>query len=378
MTYGNTHSPEVTSKTRAPGHPVRYLVDVRGLDRLDAAERERLSIVSRRYAFRTNDYYMRLVDWADPADPIRRLVVPSFEELVDFGALDPSDEASNTKLTGLQHKYTDTALLLVTDQCGGFCRYCFRKRLFVPGSRETHRSLQAGLEYIGSHPEITDVLLTGGDPLTLSTRRIAEIVGALRRIPHLRAIRIGSKMLAFNPYRVLDDPDLVGVLRSDPFDGVRVHLMCHFDHPRELTAAAVEAIGQLTEAGVVCANQCPITTGVNDSAEVLAELFQACTDAGCPQYYVFQCRPTVGNASFQMPVTRAFELLAEARAKVSGLSRRARLCMSHTSGKIEVVGLDDERIYARYHRAKNPADEGRMLVLRRDDTAGWLDALVPA
>jgi L-lysine 2,3-aminomutase len=134
----------------------------------------------------------------------------------------------------------------------------------------------------------------------------------------------------------------------------------------------------LRELGVMVVNQCPITAGINDDADTLAELFQRCTEAGCPQYYVFQCRPTAGNSAFEVPLTRSFELVSAARAKVSGLSRRARLCMSHSSGKVEIVGVDAHRIYARYHRAKNPADEGRMLVYKRDDSAYWLDQLEPA
>ncbi|MBE0477453.1 MAG: KamA family radical SAM protein, partial [Coriobacteriia bacterium] len=130
--------------------------------------------------------------------------------------------------------------------------------------------------------------------------------------------------------------------------------------------------------GVMLVNQYPVTAGVNDDPQVLAELFRRCTDAGCPQYYVFQCRPTAGNRPFQIPIVRGFQLVAEARSRLSGLSRRARFCLSHESGKVEVVGIDEDRIYARYHRAKDPADENRMLVLARDDKALWLDDLTSA
>ncbi len=359
---------------RIPRHgSIRYLTDVRGIEQLSSDELDSLRPVTDRYAFRASSSYLGLIDWSDSEDPIRRLIVPSPDELCEFGTLDASDESANTKLQGLQHKYSDTAVLLVTDQCAGFCRYCFRKRLFLPGSREASRRVDEGLDYIRAHPEITDVLLTGGDPLTLPTSRLGEIIEAVREIPHIHTVRIGTKVVAFNPYRILDDHDLQAILRSHASDGGRIYVMCHFDHARELTPAAVKGIRVLRSLGVMCANQCPLTRGINDDVVTLAELFQACTDAGCPQYYIFQCRPTAGNGSFKIPLLRAFRLVSEARSRVSGLSRQARFCMSHATGKIEVVGYDDEHVYARYHRAKYPSDEGKMIVLARDDEAYWLD-----
>lgn len=377
-TYRNARRRRLTKPGRKERQPARYLVDVRGLEHVPADEIEELRSVTDTFAFRANDYYLRLIDWSDPHDPIRRLVVPCLDELRRFGELDVSDEAANTKLLGLQHKYRDTVLLLVTDQCGGFCRYCFRKRLFLPTTRETNRQIDAGLEYIRAHREVTDVLLTGGDPLTLPAARLGEIIDTVRAIEHVHTIRIGTKIPAFNPYQILRDRELQNVFRSHAADAGRIYMMCHFDHPRELTRSAVAAITLLRELGVMCVNQCPIIAGVNDDADVLAELFQACTDSGCPQYYIFQCRPTAGNGAFEVPLVRSFELVAEAKTRLSGLARQARLCMSHATGKIEIVGLGEKRIWARYHRAKNPDDEGRVLVLKRDDTAHWLDQLEPA
>lgn len=378
MTPADTSGRQSWHGTHRSARPARCIIDIDGIDRLSHEQRAELQQVTARFPFRANDYYLSLIDWDDPHDPLRRLVIPALTELDDFGVDDASDEASNTRLPGLQHKYADTALLLVTDQCSAFCRYCFRKRLFTTGARETTPDTSAGLAYIRVHTEITDVLLTGGDALSLPTAHLGKIVDALLALDHLHTIRLGSKILAYNPMRVLTDERLQALLERAAASDKSLYLMCHFDHPREFTPLAREALELVQRLGVRCVNQSPITAGVNDDEQTMAELLQACTDLGCPQYYIFQCRPTTGNASFAVPITRALSVITAARSHVSGLSRRARYCMSHTSGKVEVVGMDADHLYARYHRAKDPADEGRMLVYRRDDEAAWLDDLVRA
>lgn len=329
------------------------------------------------FSFRATDYYTGLIDWDNPRDPIRKLIMPGDEELVEFGSLDVSNEAANTVALGIQHKYRDTALMLVTDQCGGFCRYCFRKRLFSERGRETLHDWRPAVDYIASHPEITDVLMTGGDPLSLPTDTLRQIVEGILSVPHIQTIRIGSKMPAFNPSRIYSDPALATLIAEVVSSGRSLYVMTHFDHPNELTPRAMAAVTALKDAGATCLNQCPVTAGINDDVGALAELLELTTAAGCPQYYLFQCRPTRGNAHFVVPLARSFQLVDEARNRVSGLSRRARFCMSHESGKIEVLGLDEQRLYARFHRAKNPEDSGRMMVFARDETASWLEDLVP-
>lgn len=355
--------------------PSKYVTDVERLDGLSSVECEQAARVASRYAFRANEYYLKLIDWRDPADPIRHLVVPHPGELADWGDLDASNEAANTVARGVQHKYPRTVLLLCNETCGIFCRYCFRKRLFIRGNHEVSRHVDAGLDYIAGHPEVTNVLLTGGDPLMLGTRRLADIIARLRAIPHVRIIRIGSKMPAANPWRILDDGDLVDVLSAASTPRRRVYLMAHFDHPRELTESAIEAIDRLTAAGVICVNQCPVIRGVNDNSDVLADLFRKLSFIGCPQYYLFQGRPTAGNQPYEVPLVRSYELFEEAKRHCSGLAKRARLVMSHASGKIEVVGMDRRHIYLHYHRARRREDRGRFVVCRRDDEAFWLDDL---
>ena len=355
----------------------RTLSDVTKVEGLPPSQRAVAARVAARYAFRANEYYLGLIDWDDPDDPIRHLIIPHPHELADWGRLDASNEAANRVARGVQHKYKDTVLLLCNQTCGGFCRYCFRKRLFIRGNDEVSRNVDDGLNYIAAHPRVTNVLLTGGDPLMLGTTRLLQIVQRLRDIPHVRIIRIGSKVPAFNPWRILDDDELVEGLARCSTPENRIYLMAHFDHPRELTEAAVEAIDRLLTAGIVCANQCPVVKGVNDSSGALLELFRALSFIGCPQYYVFQGRPTAGNEPYEVPLVRAYQIVEAAKRHCSGLAKRARFVMSHASGKIEMVGLDSRHIYLRYHRARRAADKGRFMVFRRDDDAFWFDDLEP-
>ena len=333
--------------------------------------------MAERYVFRANEYYLGLINWDDPQDPIKQLIIPREEELSDWGTLDASNEAAVTVDHGVQHTYPDTVLLLCNEVCGAYCRYCFRKRLFMNENDEVTNDISAGLRYIEKHREITNVLLTGGDPLLMSTRRLAEILDALRRIDHVRIIRIGSKMPAFDPWRVLDDPALQAVFRKASTPRRRVYLMAHFDHPRELTDAAIEGIACCIRNGLICVNQCPLVKGINDDPDVLAKLYRKLSFIGCSPYYLFQGRPTAGNEPYELPIVRGWNVFTDAISRGSGLVRRPRFVMSHESGKVEILAVDEERMYMRYHRAKDPADEGRFMIFKRDDDAFWLDQLTP-
>jgi KamA family protein len=283
---------------------VRYITRLSQIEQLSDAERKELEPVADRFAFRLNDYYAGLINWGDPNDPLRRLVIPQVAELRDWGKLDASDEASYTPVRGCQHKYTDTALLLVNEVCGAYCRYCFRKRLFMNDNDEASLDYSPGLAYIAEHEEITNVLLTSGDPLILSTRRLEKIVSDVSAIPHVRIIRVGSKMLPFNPHRVLDDPTLHELIQQTVAAGTQVYIMNHFDHPREITNEAKRAIRILQSAGAQTVNQCPMVRGVNDQVATMASLFRELSFLGCPQYYVFQGRPVEGNQPFELPWSR--------------------------------------------------------------------------
>jgi lysine 2,3-aminomutase len=359
----------------ATGRRVRYVRDIHQVAQIPEDQKRILAAVSKRYAFRANDYYLGLIDWNDPNDPIRQLVIPREEELNDWGRLDASNEQAVTVARGVQHKYPDTVLLLCNEVCGAYCRYCFRKRLFMNDNDEATNDVSEGLRYISAHPEVTNVLLTGGDPLLMSTRRLVEILESLREIPHVRIIRIGSKMPAFDPWRVLNDAPLQEALERLSTEHRRIYLMAHFDHPRELTEPAVEGIHCLIRRGVICVNQCPMIRGINDDSGVLSAMFRKLSFMGCPQYYVFQGRPTAGNEPYEIPIVEGWQIFREALRRGSGLACRARFVMSHELGKIEVLAVDRRHIYLRFHRAKFEEDLGRFVVCRRDDSAYWFDQL---
>src|SRR5680860_1192117 len=310
---------------------VKYLSRLEQVPGMTGADMEDLKAVENRYAFRANTYYLNLIDWNDPDDPIRRIIIPSESETQQWGRLDASNEDAYTRVPGLEHKYEDTAVLLVNDLCGGFCRFCFRKRLFLGMNDEVERNAAPGLDYIREHPEIDNVLLTGGDP------------GLLEMISEFST-----------PKR-------------------KIYIMVHFNHPREITQQATEGVNLLLGAGAVLCNQTPLLRGVNDNADVLTELFNNLSYIGVAPYYVFICRPTMGNATFAVSVEDAIDMFENGRMGCSGLAGRVRLAMSHASGKIEVLGKDEERVYFRYHRAADEADRGRFLAFEHNPEAYWFD-----
>lgn len=352
---------------------------VRKLDQvgqLTKAEKESLAPVGQRFVFRATPYYLSLIDWEDPGDPIRRIVIPTGAEIDETeDVLDASDEASNTKVRGLQHKYPQTALLLVTEVCAAYCRFCFRKRLFMDDVHETSLDISEGLEYIRRHPEINNVLLTGGDPLMLSSRRLGEIFAQLREIEHIRIIRLGTKVPAFEPARITGDAELLKTIARYSEPRRRIYVMAHFNHPRELTDLSREALRLLLAHGAIVVNQTPLLGGVNDAPDTIAELFNELSYLGVPPYYLFQCRPTEGNDTFKVSLKDGMRIFEKAREKMSGLAKRARYCMSHASGKVEILSISNGQIFLKYHQAKNRLDRNRLMVLPLEGDDSWLDDL---
>ena len=355
---------------------VRYLNKLSQVRQLSEEELRILTPVEKKFKFRTNEYYLSLIDWDDPDDPIRKMVIPSLDELDSWGDIDVSKESEYTKLRGMQHKYPDTALLLTVNVCGTFCRFCFRKRLFRNDNKETMSpDISDNIDYIKKHSEITNVLLTGGDPLILSTHKLARIVSELRKIEHVKIIRIGSKIPASNPYRIIDDPTLLEMIRKYSLPDRKIYIITDFNHPRELTPVSIEALDMLQNAGAILSNQTPLMRGVNDTPDVLARLLKELSFVGNTPYYVFQVRPTIGNKPFAIPIVETYKIFQNAIAQVSGLAKRVRLIMSHFTGKIEILAVTGDDIILRYHRAAKRSNEGRIMVFEAKPDAYWFDDL---
>ncbi|MFH1615854.1 MAG: KamA family radical SAM protein [Planctomycetota bacterium] len=350
-----------------------YISNIGDIAGLKESKIDQLNAVTEKFPFRSNEYYLSLINWDDPDDPIRRIIIPDVEELHGWGRLDPSDEKAYVIMPGLEHKYNSTVLLLVSNICDGICRYCFRKRVFLEPQNEYLRDIPAALKYIRGHTEITNALLTGGDPLMLPSEKLADIVGQLRQIEHVQIIRIGTRMPVFNPCRIIEDHELLKMINKYSTDEKKIYIVTHFDHPREITDIAIKGVSLMQKAGAVVVNQTPLIRGVNSNPEVLAELFAKLSYVGIAPYYVFQCRPALGNRAYTVPIEEGYEIFEAAKSKVSGLGKRAKFVMSHSTGKIEIVGKTAGLIYFKYHRAADDADSGRFLIFKNNPKAYWLD-----
>jgi lysine 2,3-aminomutase len=343
---------------------------------LSEPEEEMLNRLSEIHPIKVSEYYLSLIDENDPEDPIRRMALPTEGELIADGSYDTSGELSNTVLPGMQHKYSQTAVILATAECATYCRHCFRKRLVGLPSQEVLRDLDAAVEYITAHQEINNILITGGDPFTLSTNRIARLLEAFSNIPHLDFIRFGSRVPVTFPERILNDDQLLEALNEHSRNDRRLFIVTQYNHPKEITEESIQAVERLMATGLTVNNQTVLLKGVNDDPGVLANLQNGLVRIGVNPYYVFQCRPVARvKATFQVSLYRGYKIVEESKKRLNGHSKRFRFIMSHETGKIEIVGVMDGRFIFKYHQAKNPEDVGRIFSRAVDKTATWLDDL---
>ncbi len=261
-------------------------------------------------------YYASLMRSLDPSDPIFAQAVPQPQELQDPPCLrdDPLEEDEDMPVPGLVHRYPDRALLLATSTCAMYCRHCTRKR--VAGQRESSvsaRQLSRQVAYLRAHPEIHDVVISGGDPLTMSTPALERVLAAVRSVPSVDIIRIGSRTPVTLPMRV--DRELVTMLRRY----APLFLNTHFNHPRELTPEAAEACGRLVDAGIPVGNQSVLLRGVNDDNATMEALLRGLLRIRVRPYYLYQCDLVRGVEHFRTPLARGLELMEYLRGRVSGL-----------------------------------------------------------
>ena len=343
---------------------------------LDDADKRLIENAKQRFPLMVPVGYADLVNWQNPADPLRQLLLPSPDEENDSGSLDTSGEEFSTIIPGLQHKYEQTAVLIVTQACAGHCRYCFRRRLMSKDVmvKETIEDLQEAISYIKQHPEIDNVLLSGGDPMICSTRRLANLFAALSQIPHLWQIRISSKLPAFLPSRFTTDPELLEVL--DQYKSrFQIVIQCHFDHPREITAIAEKALSNLRKAGCVLTSQIAMMRGVNAEADTMTELFKRLHRLGVIPQYLFHPRPVKHATHFQLPIIEAMNLVEAIRQRCNGSVKRFRYILTHSDGKLELVGLlsgSPMQLVARWHQVRRGLDKSGLMMVGVDEDTVWL------
>lgn len=391
---------------------------------------EAIEVVGSVLPFKTNNYVIdNLINWDKvPDDPMFKLTFPQKEMLLENdynvikGLIDSGEdkqtikEAANKirlqlnphpagqlehnvpmiegeKLYGMQHKYRETVLFFPSQgqTCHAYCTFCFRWPQFVGMEDLKFASKEAELlvKYVQLNPEVTDVLFTGGDPLIMKTRHLETYIRPLleANIPNLRHIRIGSKALAYWPYRFISDDDADDLLTL--FDDVRragKHLafMAHFNHPAELEGDAVaEAIKRILKTGTVIRTQSPILKHINDSAELWAAMLKKQVSLGCVPYYMFVARNTGAQHYFSVPLIDAWKIFRETYQQVSGICRTVRgPSMSCLPGKVQILGVadvKDEKVMTfRMIQGRNPDWAARPFFAKYDEDAIWYTDLKPA
>ncbi len=282
---------------------------------LSDAERTAVEKIQSRLPVGITPYFMSLLSKDDPNDALRRTVVPTVSEFTQMPgeADDPLGEDGQSPVPGLVHRYPDRVLLLVLDFCSTYCRYCTRSRVVGHGAIYPSRSrLERAIDYIRSATSVRDVLISGGDPLTLNDERLNWLLSRLREIPHVEIIRIGTKIPAVLPQRIT--PNLVRVLR-------RYHplwMSLHFTHPAECTAEAYRACERLANAGIPLGSQTVLLKGINDSVETMKALCHHLLRMRVRPYYIYQCDPITGSSHFRTPVEKGLEIIRGLRGFTTG------------------------------------------------------------
>ena len=410
------------------------LANYRRLPQISQMSEERqfeMEVVGNVLPFKANNYVVeQLIDWSKaPDDPIyvltfpqRGMLVPrhyqEMEEALKRGAdrkelaevanrirlqLNPHPAgqmemnvpslSDGTKLYGMQHKYKETCLFFPSQSqtCHAYCSFCFRWPQFV-GMDEMKFAMKESeslVQYVREHPEISDVLFTGGDPMVMKARMFGAYVDALLEadIPHLRTIRIGTKALAYWPYKFLTDEDskeMLEIFARVAAKGKHLAIMAHFNHLVELSTEAVrEAIVRIRMTGAQIRTQSPLLAHINDDADMWAEMWREQVRLGCIPYYMFAVRDTGAQHYFGVPLARAYDIFRRAYRQTSGLSRTVRgPSMSAAPGKVLVDGtptISGKRVMSlRFLQGRNPGWVNRPFYAEYDESAVWLDDLRPA
>ena len=278
-------------------------------------EEEDIGKVLEKFRMGITPYYAAHMDKDDPRDPIRMQAVPTFVEthVSDADMLDPLHEDTDSPAPGLTHRYPDRVLFLITDQCSMYCRHCTRRRFAGQCDDEVGmENIDKCIEYIRKTPEVRDVLLSGGDCLLVSDKKLEYIISKLREIPHVEIVRLGSRTPVVLPQRITDD--LVNMLKKyHP-----IWLNTHFNHPKEFTPESMEALRKLADAGIPLGNQSVLLRGVNDCPHIMRDLVHKLVMNRVRPYYIYQCDLSLGIEHFRTPVAKGIEIIESLRGHTSG------------------------------------------------------------
>ena len=285
------------------------------LPTLTSEELAGAKLANTKLALGITPYFFNLLDPADEHCPIRQQVIPHIEEahIAPWEMSDPVGEDSHSPVPGLVHRYPDRVLFLVTDRCAAYCRYCTRSRLVSNATGyDFHPEFDKQIAYIAAHPEIRDVLLSGGDPLLLSDDKLENLLSRLRAIPHVEFLRIGSRIPTFLPQRIT--PELCAMLKKfHP-----LFMSIHSNHPRELTTEVRDAMGRLADAGIPLGNQSVLLKHVNDDADVMKAHVQKLLMCRVKPYYIYQCDLISGSAHLRVSVRKGLEIMEKLRGHTTG------------------------------------------------------------
>ena len=396
---------------------------------LSAADRHAIEVVGRVLPFKTNNYVVNnLIDWDNiPDDPIFTLCFPrkemlhrehfeQVEKLVVKGATttairqtvqnirqtlnpNPAGQHYNVpmvghyKLNGVQHKYRETVLFFPTQgqTCHAYCTFCFRWPQFsgLEGLRFATKEIELLVEYLKKHRSVTDILFTGGDPMTMSTKLLTAYIEALLDddLFNIQTIRLGTKALSYWPYRFTTDNDSDDLIRL--FDkiigkGKNLSIMAHFNHPVELSTPAVqEAIKRIRSTGAQIRSQSPVLRHINNDPDVWSELWRKLVNLNCIPYYMFIARDTGAKHFFEVSLEESWNIFRQAYRQVSGVCRTVRgPSMSATPGKIQILGIGEvkgEKVFVlRFLQGRNPEWVDVPFFAKYDPDATWLNQLQPA
>lgn len=297
-------------------HRLNAIEDFEGVINLTDSEKRALG---KQGLFRVEitPYFVSLINPDDPNDPVRRQVIPTYQEISTFTGMmgDSLSEDAHSPVPGLVHRYPDRALMLVTTQCASYCRYCTRGRIVGdPSATFSRDELDAQIDYLQRTPQIRDVLLSGGDPLVLAPNVLKTILTRLREVPHIEIVRIGSRVPVFMPMRVTDE--LCGMLRE--FHPLWINI--HVNHPNEITKELAQACAKMADAGIPLGNQSVLLSGVNDCVHIQRRLVQDLVRMRVRPYYLYICDLVEGAGHFRTPVSKGIEIIEGLRGHTSGFA----------------------------------------------------------